>query len=205
MNDNASKSAIAQICEPAVNLKGKIMKTIECPRCLGKKRLDAADIERLNRQNDWLPGPCAYCDEKGFVTSDTLENVPVDKVDLTHEIGFEEVISVLYERAIKLVIDGKNDCEILSELENDGIPKELGQKILDKAKAEINKVKDKAHREIAGEYFLKGIGFLALGALVTGITYSVASGGGTYVVTTGLFAAGGIYVIIGFFKFLSNL
>ena len=58
--------------------------------------------------------------------------------------------------------------------------------------------------EVAGQYFLKGIGFLALGAVVTGITYSMASGGGTYVVTTGLFAVGGIYVIIGFFKFLSN-
>jgi hypothetical protein len=33
----------------------------------------------------------------------------------------------------------------------------------------------------------------------------MASGGGTYVVTSGLFAVGGIYVIIGFFKFLSNL
>ena len=104
-----------------------------------------------------------------------------------------------------MVIDGKNDNDILSELEKDGIPKELGEKILEKAKTEINKVKGKAHREVAGQYFLKGIGFLALGAIVTGVTYSMASGGGTYVVTTGLFAVGGIYVIIGFFKFLSNL
>ena len=181
------------------------MNTIECPRCLGKKHVDKADIERLNRQNEWLPGPCAYCEEKGFVDSNTSENIPVDKVDIAYKAGLEELISSLYEKTIKLVIDGKNDYEILAELEKDGLPNEIGQKILDKAKTEINKVKGKAHREVAGEYFLKGIGYLALGAVVTGITYSMASGGGTYVVTSGLFAVGGIYVIIGFFKFLSNL
>jgi hypothetical protein len=181
------------------------MNTIECPRCLGKKHLDKADIERLNRQNEWLPGPCAYCEEKGFVESNTPENIPVDKVDIAYEVGLEELISSLYEKTIKLVIDSKNEYEILAELEKDGLPKEIGQKILDKAKTEINKVKGKAHREVAGQYFLKGIGFLALGAVVTGGTYSMASGGGTYVVTSGLFAVGGIYVIIGFFKFLSNL
>jgi hypothetical protein len=31
----------------------------------------------------------------------------------------------------------------------------------------------------------------------------MASGGGTYVVTSGLFAVGGIYVIIGFFTIVS--
>ena len=181
------------------------MNTIECPRCLGKKHVDKADIQRLNRQDEWLPGPCAYCEEKGFVDSNKPDEIPIDKVDLAHEVGLEELISALYERIIKMVIDGKTDHEILSELEKDGIPKELCEKILEKAKTEINKVKGKAHREVAGQYFLKGIGFLALGALVTGVTYSMASGGGTYVVTTGLFAVGGIYVIIGFFKFLSNL
>lgn len=181
------------------------MNTIECPRCLGKKHVDTDDIKRLNRQNDWLPGACAYCDEKGFVESTMIENVPVDQIDIANKMGIEEVISAIYERTIKLVIDGKSDLKILTELEKDGIPKELCQKILDKAKTEINKVKGKAHREVAGQYFLKGIGFLALGAVVTGVTYSMASGGGTYVVTTGLFVVGGLYVIIGFFKFLSNL
>ena len=181
------------------------MNTMECPRCLGKKHVEKADIERLNRQNEWLPGPCAYCEEKGFVDSNKPDEIPVDKVDLAHEVGLEELISALYERIIKMVIDGKTDHDILSELEKDGVPKELGEKILEKAKTEINTVKGKAHMKVAGEYFLKGVGFLALGAIVTGVTYSMASGGGTYVVTTGLFAVGGIYVIIGFFKYLSNL
>jgi hypothetical protein len=181
------------------------MNTIECPRCLGKKHVDEADIKRLNRENDWLPGACAYCDERGIVDSNKPENVPVDKIDLAHQIGIKELILALYEKTIKLIIEGKNDSEILEELEKKGLTREIGEKIIDKAKTEINKVRNKAHREVAGEYFLKGLGFLALGAVITGITYSIASGGGTYVVTTGLFVVGGLYVIIGFFKFLSNL
>jgi hypothetical protein len=180
------------------------MYTIECPRCLGKKHVDESDIERLNRQSDWIPGPCAYCDEKGFVDSNKPENVPVDKVELTYEIDIEKAISVIYEKAIKLVIDEKNPYESLAELEKEGVPKELALKILDKARSDINKVKGKVNREVAGQYFLKGIVFLVLGAVITGITYSLASGGGTYVVTTGLFVVGGINIIIGIFKFLSS-
>jgi hypothetical protein len=61
-----------------------------------------------------------------------------------------------------------------------------------------------SNRKVAGQYFLKGIVFLALGTIVTGITYSMASGGGTYIVTTGLFVVGGINTIIGVIKYISN-
>jgi len=40
------------------------MNTIECPRCLGKKHVDKVDIERLNRQNEWLPGPAHIVKKK---------------------------------------------------------------------------------------------------------------------------------------------
>jgi hypothetical protein len=29
--------------------------------------MDETDIRRFNRQNDWLPGPCAYCNETGVI------------------------------------------------------------------------------------------------------------------------------------------
>lgn len=170
-----------------------------------KKQVDKADIKRLGRQNEWLPGPCAYCEGQGFVDSKMPENIPVDKVDLAFEFGPKELIVSLYEKTVQLIVDGKNDSEILAELEREGAPKEIAQKILDDVKKEVNKVKANAHREVAGEYLLKGSGFLILGAVVTGITYSMASGGGTYIVTTGLFVVGGLYVVMGLFKYLSNL
>lgn len=69
------------------------MNTIDCPRCLGKKHVDKTDIERLNRQNEWLPGPCAYCDQKGFVDSNKPKDILVDKADVVYEVGVEELIS----------------------------------------------------------------------------------------------------------------
>ena len=181
------------------------MNNIECPRCLGKKHVDNSDIKRLNRENEWLPGPCAYCKETGTVDSSMLEEVTADKADLTHDMGIEELIAGLYEKTVSLIIAEKPDNEILDELEESGVPRSVCQKILDKAKGEIKKIKKSAHREVAGTYLLKGSGFLALGAIITGITYSMASGGGHYVITTGLFAVGGIYIVYGLFKFLLNL
>lgn len=43
---------------------------------------------------------------------------------------------------------------------------------------------------------LYSVCLLALGGVITGITYSMADPGGTYTVTTGLFVIGGIYFCI---------
>lgn len=44
---------------------------------------------------------------------------------------------------------------------------------------------------------LFGLGMLLLGGVITASTYSAANAGGTYVVTTGLFAVGGINIARG--------
>lgn len=43
---------------------------------------------------------------------------------------------------------------------------------------------------------LYSLGLLALGGIITGIAYALASPGGTYVVTSGLFLIGGIYFCV---------
>jgi hypothetical protein len=50
-----------------------------------------------------------------------------------------------------------------------------------------------------------GIGLLVLGGIITLGTYSAASGGGTYVVTTGLFVVGGINLVRGIYYQLRYL
>lgn len=183
------------------------MNTIECPRCLGKKIVDENDIKRMKREGEWLPGPCAYCDETGIVDFDKMEVDAVDEVDLVSDSDQDitNLISTLTEKIAHLVIAGKSDNQIVSELEKEGYPKVITEQLLERVKVEIEEIKGKAHRNVAGEYLLKGVGFLVLGAIITGVTYSMASGGGSYVVTTGLFAVGGIYTVIGVFKFLANL
>jgi hypothetical protein len=59
----------------------------ECPRCLGKGHVDAADIKRLNKELRWLPGPCAYCNGTGKIDPQMEEEVPVDTAYLTTDIG----------------------------------------------------------------------------------------------------------------------
>ena len=116
----------------------------------------------------------------------------------------DELISEFYKRTINLVAEEKSDSEILSELIANGLPENLAQILLEKVKSQIEIEKGKLNREAAREYFIKGVSFLAIGAIVTGITYSMASNGGSYVVTTGLFVLGVIYTFIGLFKFLSS-
>jgi hypothetical protein len=49
---------------------------------------------------------------------------------------------------------------------------------------------------------LYSVGLLALGGIVTGITYAIADDGGTYFVTTGLFVIGGIYFCVSIWHLL---
>ena len=67
----------------ALNSKDKD-ELVTCPRCLGNGFVDHDDIIRLNRQNEWLPGNCAYCSSSGFVTKAVIEDIPVDQADLAY-------------------------------------------------------------------------------------------------------------------------
>ncbi|MFM7730013.1 MAG: GYF domain-containing protein [Flavobacteriales bacterium] len=53
-------------------------------------------------------------------------------------------------------------------------------------------------------HILVGLGFLALGGLITWGSYAAASNGGHYVVTTGLFVYGAISLLRGLFKSISS-
>lgn len=56
---------------------------VECPRCLGKGKVDMDDIKRLKKEIFWLPGKCAYCNGIGKVPPNRIENVRVDLEYLT--------------------------------------------------------------------------------------------------------------------------
>jgi hypothetical protein len=67
-----------------------IVKKQQCPRCLGKRHVDKEDIVRLKMELFWIPGPCAYCDKKGEVDQDFINNVPADEAYLTTDLSKEE-------------------------------------------------------------------------------------------------------------------
>jgi serine/threonine protein kinase len=69
-----------------IQQKAKIEINIhECPRCLGKGHVDKKDIKRLNRELEWMPGPCAYCDGTGKVDDKMLQSTSADDANLTYE------------------------------------------------------------------------------------------------------------------------
>ncbi|HUP12293.1 MAG TPA: hypothetical protein VM187_08785 [Niastella sp.] len=58
---------------------------VTCPRCLGKGHVDENDIKRLNKEMQWLPGSCAYCNGLKTVDAGMMNKVPVDLSYLTTE------------------------------------------------------------------------------------------------------------------------
>lgn len=52
---------------------------------------------------------------------------------------------------------------------------------------------------------LSCVGFLVLGGIITGVTYSMAEPGGTYVATTGLFLVGAISGVVAIWRLVQLL
>lgn len=62
----------------------------ECPRCLGKGNVDWNDINRLNQELKWIPGPCAYCDGKGKINPKLELHTAADSTYLTTNLSIDE-------------------------------------------------------------------------------------------------------------------
>jgi hypothetical protein len=60
---------------------------VECPRCLGKGKVDLDDIQRLKKELFWAPGKCAYCNGIGKVPPDRIEKVSADFEYLTTDLS----------------------------------------------------------------------------------------------------------------------
>jgi len=95
---------------------------------------------------------------------------------------------------------GLSKHRVKRHLIQQGLPEDLVKHIVDAASAEARS--HGSHE--GGKNLLAGLGWLALGAVITGFTYSQASSGGSYVVTTGLFAVGGIQALVGLCQMMKD-
>ena len=64
--------------------------TVQCPRCLGKGRVDWDDIKRLGKELKWGPGRCAYCNGTGKVDPALMSKVAVGETYLTTNLPYAE-------------------------------------------------------------------------------------------------------------------
>ena len=59
---------------------------VDCPRCLGKGKVEAEDIIRLKKELFWAPGKCAYCNGIGKVPPERIEKLSADFAYLTTDL-----------------------------------------------------------------------------------------------------------------------
>jgi hypothetical protein len=113
---------------------------IDCPRCLGKGKVDLEDIKRLQKELFWIPGKCAYCNGIGRVPPDRIEKINVDFEYLTTDLPSWERSKVINgdEAALergnefkKLIQSFVQDIEHLYYIENKE-PSEIANYIIHK-------------------------------------------------------------------------
>jgi len=68
---------------------------VDCPRCLGKGKVDLEDIKRLKKELFWAPGKCAYCNGIGKVPPDRIEKLSADFEYLTTDLPSWERYKVI--------------------------------------------------------------------------------------------------------------
>lgn len=108
----------------------------------------------------------------------------------------DEAIKHLFMLSANMLAGGKSKADIFKTLQEKGCPADLASSIVDR----VISLKSEATKKSGKDTLIMGAGMLLLGTLVTAGTYSAASGGGHYVVTSGLFVVGGWFVIKGLWK-----
>lgn len=110
------------------------------------------------------------------------------------QVEEQELIQQIYEYAAGLMVDeGKTPEATKAQLIEKGLDEESAAHIVRQLETQIREAK----KEQASKDIMYGSLWLVGGLLITIVTYSAASGGGTYVVTWGAIVFGAIQLIKG--------
>ena len=117
-------------------------------------------------------------------------------------VSDEEVMTNLFRFAAEEAAAGKKRHQVADTLTRNGVPYDIAHIITERVFKYRSKLRGKEGKKSMG----CGLAMLIVGGLITGITYLAASGpgGGTYVVTTGLFIVGTITLIAGIIQYLRS-
>lgn len=100
----------------------------------------------------------------------------------------------------KKLIDGQSQSEVFDDLTKTGVDTNLAKEAI----AQGKKVKQEANLQNAKITLLLGAGLAGIGTLISSISYASASGGGSFVITTGLILVGGWLIIKGLWQLASS-
>lgn len=112
----------------------------------------------------------------------------------------EEIMVGLVRFAAEQAAKGKKRSQVADELTRQGVPYDVAAQIVQR----VFEYRSELKRKEGGKAIGCGLLMLIVGGIITGVTYAAASGGGMYIVTTGLFIVGGITLIVGLYKWLTS-
>jgi hypothetical protein len=114
----------------------------------------------------------------------------------TEQITLQRVV-----QAANQIAEGKTKSEVISDLEKQGIPSDAALAIATKGE----EIKKTEFRKSGQTSMLIGAGLAGLGIAITAGSYSAASsGGGHYVITTGLIMVGAWTFVKGLWRTMAG-
>jgi hypothetical protein len=121
---------------------------------------------------------------------------------VTAQFGYAEQLhlNATFSEAANLLASGKSARTVAQQLVQNGVPAPMAEHIV----AQAAQVKRAAFRKAGLNLFLRGIGLIILGIIVTSITYSLASPGGIYLVAFGPVIAGVINAFRGLLRMITG-
>ncbi|QDU50369.1 hypothetical protein [Gimesia panareensis] len=108
----------------------------------------------------------------------------------------DEVVQALYQFAAEQMRDGASNQQIQAALMEKGVDAESAGIIV----SQLNELRDQQTKEAAQKHMMFGALWCIGGIVVTALTYSAASEGGTYVVAWGAIIFGAVQFFRGVFQ-----
>lgn len=114
----------------------------------------------------------------------------------TEEMSQDEVVQALYQFAAEKMRDGASNQQIQAALMEQGVDQESAEIIV----SQLSEARDAQLKEAAQKNMMFGALWCIGGIVVTVLTYSAASEGGSYVVAWGAIIFGAIQFFRGMFQ-----
>jgi hypothetical protein len=129
-----------------------------------------------------------------FAPAYPMENTLTQTIPVAESADDSQLVQQVYQYAAQQMGAGKSDAQIEALLLAKGLNEEAAQTVVSELRPEFRK----AHKAAAKKDMLHGGLWFGGGLLVTGITYSMATEGGSYFMTWGA-------IIFGGFQFFKGL
>ncbi len=100
-----------------------------------------------------------------------------------------------FQLAVQRLAQGKRNTDVIGELASAGVPEDAARFIVDRAQ----EIKKRVYRKEGMKTVGIGLGIIAVGAVITALSYEYSSGG-HYLVTSGAFVVGGWVTLKGLWR-----